>query len=59
MQQTAKIFIATPCYGGMVTQEYKECVTACTSNMQKTKTLSLLGDDAVNSSARNTLPHQC
>ncbi|GAB3590445.1 MULTISPECIES: hypothetical protein [Acetobacter] len=58
MQQTAKIFIATPCYGGMVTQEYMESVIACTSIMQTPMTLSLLGDDAMISRARNTLLHQ-
>ncbi|GAA4491351.1 hypothetical protein [Gluconacetobacter tumulicola] len=57
-QQTAKIFIATPCFGGQVTQEYMESVIACTGVMRTPMTLSLLGDDAMISRARNTLVHQ-
>ncbi|NVN02668.1 MULTISPECIES: hypothetical protein [Asaia] len=56
--QTAKIFIATPCFGGLVTQEYMESVIACTSIIRIPMTLSLLGDDAMISRARNTLVHQ-
>ncbi|WP_243443906.1 hypothetical protein [Asaia prunellae] len=44
--QTAKIFIATPCFGGLVTQEYMESIIACTSIIRIPMTLSLLGDDA-------------
>jgi hypothetical protein len=62
MQQTQqpadKIFVATPCFGGLVTQEYMESVIACTSVLQVPMTLSLLGDDAMISRARNTLLHQ-
>ncbi|MCE2576811.1 hypothetical protein [Komagataeibacter sp. FNDCR2] len=62
MQQTqqpdAKIFIATPCFGGMVTQEYMESIVACASVLQVPMTLSLLGDDAMISRARNTLLHK-
>ena len=62
MQQTqqpdAKIFIATPCFGGMVTQEYMESIVACASVLRVPMTLSLLGDDAMISRARNTLLHK-
>lgn len=62
MQQTelqpAKIFIATPCFGGMVTQEYMESIIACAGVLQVPMTLSLLGDDAMISRARNTLMHK-
>lgn len=56
--QDRKIFIATPCYGGVVTQEYMESVISCTSILQIPLTLSLLGNDAMISRARNTLLHQ-
>lgn len=56
--QGKKIFIATPCFGGLVTQEYMESVIACTSVLQIPLTLSLLGDDAMISRARNTLLYQ-
>lgn len=59
MQQTeqlpTKIFVATPCYGGLVTQEYMESVVACAGVLQVPMTLSLLGDDALVCRARNTL----
>ncbi|GBQ34548.1 hypothetical protein HLH34_05505 [Gluconacetobacter azotocaptans] len=62
MQQTqqpdAKIFVATPCFGGVVTQEYMESVVACAGVLRVPMTLSLLGDDAMISRARNTLLHK-
>lgn len=54
----AKIFIATPCYGGMVTQEYMQSILACSSVSHTPLTLSLLGDDALVTRARNTLLHK-
>lgn len=57
-QPVEKIFIATPCFGGLVTQEYMESIIACTSVLRMPVTLSLLGDDAMISRARNTLLHQ-
>ena len=57
-QPTPKVFIATPCYGGLVTQDYMESIIACTSVLRIPMTLSLLGDDAMISRARNTLLHQ-
>ena len=57
-QPVEKIFIATPCFGGLVTQEYMESIIACTIVLRMPVTLSLLGDDATISRARNTLLHQ-
>ena len=52
------VFLATPCYGGMVTQAYMQSVIALmagssTNNM--TLTLGLLGQDALITRSRNTL----
>lgn len=57
-QSVQKIFIATPCFGGLVTQEYMESIIACTGVLRVPVTLSLLGDDAMVSRARNTLLYQ-
>ncbi len=56
--QELGVFIATPCYGGMVTQTYMQSVialmaTASSSNMAFT--LGLLGQDALITRSRNTL----
>ncbi|GAJ30237.1 hypothetical protein [Acidomonas methanolica] len=55
------IFIATPCYGGMVTQSYMQSVIGCLGEagaLGLTLTLGMIGDDALVTRARNTLLHQ-
>lgn len=55
------IFIATPCYGGMVTQSYMQSIIGCMAESEASGfrlTLSMLGDDALITRARNTLLHQ-
>jgi len=55
------IFIATPCFGGTVTQTYLQSIIACMAeapalNLQLT--LSTIGNDALVTRCRNTLLHQ-
>jgi hypothetical protein len=55
------IFIATPCYGGLVTQTYMQSVIGCMSEagaFDFRMTLSMLGNDALITRCRNTLVHQ-
>lgn len=55
------IFIATPCYGGLVTQNYMQSVIGCmaqASDLNLRLTLSMIGNDALVTRARNTLLHQ-
>ncbi|GBQ69379.1 hypothetical protein AA103196_2197 [Ameyamaea chiangmaiensis NBRC 103196] len=55
------VFIATPCFGGLVTQSYMQSVLGCMAEaggMGFTMTLSLLGQDALITRCRNTLAHQ-
>jgi hypothetical protein len=52
------IFIATPCYGGLVTQSYMQSVLGCVAEAGPfglTLTLGMIGDDALVTRARNTL----
>jgi hypothetical protein len=52
------IFLATPCYGGVVTQGYMQSVCglmAASGSMQIDITLALLGQDALITRCRNTL----
>ena len=54
----AHIFIATPCYGGMVSQTYMESILALTAeapSAQLSLTLGLVGQDALITRSRNTL----
>lgn len=48
------IFLATPCYGGMVTTEFMTSVIGCSAGKVPI-TLMTLGDDALIPRARNTL----
>ncbi|AOX21080.1 hypothetical protein [Kozakia baliensis] len=55
------IFLATPCFGGLITQSYMQSVIGCLADAHRLRlqlTLSLLGDDALITRARNTLLHQ-
>lgn len=52
------IFIATPCYGGVVTQNYMQSIIALMTNSSMRgigMTLALLGQDALITRSRNTL----
>lgn len=56
-----KIFIATPCYGGLVTQSYMQSVIGCLGEAcayDLSLILGMIGDDALISRARNTLVNQ-
>ncbi len=58
MTETPFIFIATPCFGGVVTQAYMQSVIALMHHMAQSTTqmtLALLGDDALITRGRNTL----
>ncbi|GAN68466.1 hypothetical protein [Acetobacter orleanensis] len=55
---TAKVFIATPCFGGLVTQVYMQSVLGCLSTAQDHNlafSLCMMGNDAVVCRGRNTL----
>ena len=59
--QKAHIFIATPCYGGMVTQTYMQSVLALVTEAARQDLLlsiALLGQDALITRSRNTLVAQ-
>lgn len=58
---TAKIFIATPCFGGLVTQVYMQSVLGCLSTAQDhglSFSLCMMGNDALICRGRNTLLDQ-
>ncbi len=55
------VFIATPCFGGLVTQNYMQSVIGCMATAQHygiELTLSMIGNDALITRSRNTLLHQ-
>ncbi|MFT8897805.1 MAG: hypothetical protein ABF968_12730 [Acetobacter sp.] len=55
------VFIATPCFGGLVTQTYMQSIIGCMAMAQHhgiELTLSLVGNDALITRSRNTLLHQ-
>ena len=55
------VFIATPCYGGLVTQTYMQSVLSLVVSAHQIKTeftLGLLGQDALITRSRNTLVAQ-
>ncbi|GEN64346.1 hypothetical protein [Acetobacter oeni] len=55
------VFIATPCFGGVVTQTYMQSVIGCMASAQQhgiELTLSMIGNDALITRCRNTLLHQ-
>ncbi|CAI9119869.1 hypothetical protein [Brytella acorum] len=55
------IFLATPCYGGLLTQSYMQSVLGCVMEAGQRGiqvTLATIGDDALITRARNTLLHQ-
>jgi len=61
MGMNAHIFIATPCFGGLVTQTYMQSVLGCVveaGGMDFSMTLSMIGNDALITRCRNTLVHQ-
>lgn len=61
MSASPHIFIATPCFGGSVTQSYMQSIIGCmaeASSQNIRLTLSMLGSDALITRARNTLLHQ-
>ncbi|MDG6095004.1 hypothetical protein LOC54_07765 [Acetobacter sp. AN02] len=58
---TTRVFIATPCFGGLVTQTYVQSVIGCMVAAQDQGvelTLSLVGNDALITRCRNTLVQQ-
>lgn len=58
MTETTNIFVATPCFGGMVTQAYMQSVIALMQHQATPPlnlTLALLGNDALITRSRNTL----
>ncbi len=58
MSEVSKIFIATPCFGGLVTQSYMQSVISLMQHQAKpplNMTLALLGNDALITRSRNTL----
>jgi len=58
MIENKSIFIATPCYGGLVTQAYMQSIIATVqyaAGRSLVMTLALLGNDALITRARNTL----
>ncbi|AQS84827.1 MAG: hypothetical protein ABF876_11945 [Acetobacter aceti] len=60
-QTSPHVFIATPCFGGLVTQTYMQSVIGCMAMAQHhgiELTLSLVGNDALVTRSRNTLLHQ-
>ncbi|GAC87686.1 hypothetical protein Gbth_005_022 [Gluconobacter thailandicus F149-1 = NBRC 100600] len=61
MSASPHIFIATPCFGGSVTQSYMQSIIGCMAEAASQNirlTLSTLGSDALITRARNTLLHQ-
>lgn len=55
------VFIATPCFGGLVTQTYMQSILGCMVTAQQfgiELTLSMIGNDALITRSRNTLLHQ-
>lgn len=61
MSKKTHIFIATPCFGGNVSQTYMQSVFDCMAKAAQHNlsfTLSTLGSDALITRARNTLLHQ-
>lgn len=61
MNAAPHVFIATPCFGGTVTQAYMQSIISCMSEAPSHNirlTLSTLGSDALITRARNTLLHQ-
>lgn len=55
------VFIATPCFGGLVTQNYMQSILGCMVTAQQHDiqlTLSMIGNDALITRSRNTLLHQ-
>ncbi|NHO31209.1 hypothetical protein [Acetobacter fallax] len=55
------VFIATPCFGGLVTQNYMQSIIGCMATAQQSGielTLSMIGNDALITRSRNTLLHQ-
>ncbi|NHN88228.1 hypothetical protein [Acetobacter conturbans] len=59
--QSPHVFIATPCFGGVVTQTYMQSIIGCMAAAQQHDielTLSLVGNDALITRSRNTLLHQ-
>ncbi|WP_443751114.1 hypothetical protein [Asticcacaulis solisilvae] len=58
MSEQSTIFVATPCFGGLVTQGYMQSVIALmqyTSARNIHMTLAMLGNDALITRSRNTL----
>ena len=58
MDDPSHIFLATPCYGGMVTQIYMQSVLALmteTAGSNVAVSIALLGQDALITRSRNTL----
>lgn len=58
---SSHVFIATPCFGGVVTQTYMQSIIGCmgTAQMHDIElTLSMVGNDALITRSRNTLLHQ-
>jgi hypothetical protein len=58
MSENKSIFIATPCFGGVVTQSYMQSVIALMqyqADPPLSLTLALLGNDALITRSRNTL----
>jgi hypothetical protein len=58
MSETHSVFIATPCFGGLVTQGYMQSVLAlmqCCAPYNIQLTLALLGNDALITRSRNSL----
>jgi hypothetical protein len=58
VSEISKVFIATPCFGGLVTQSYMQSVIALMQHQVQPPlnlTLALLGNDALITRSRNTL----
>ena len=58
MSEVSKVFIATPCFGGVVTQAYMQSVISLMQYQAQpplNMTLALLGNDALITRSRNTL----
>ena len=53
-----RLFLATPCYGGMVTQIYMQSVLGLITESRTAISVGLLGQDALITRSRNTLVAQ-
>jgi hypothetical protein len=61
MSMSSCVFIATPCFGGLVTQGYMQSIINCIGSAGAngiSLTLSMIGNDALITRCRNTLVQQ-